>query len=217
MSQPTSPSSVSTELQLPEIHAQDLPEWRAAQPGQLLELADGQQAVVTAAGPESLTLLRVAWPRGGALPLGEVFTAGAAELAPPLRLLGAWYPPKSTPPPERILLEAIRRGFITSHSCGVPWPLGGTMQLSEEAADRIERYLFEVARSTGCAFPFHDIAEAMRSMHLCPRPDNPALCDILSAEELKGRAKPSDEDLLAFWAREVRRRIHTSDWLAPPL
>jgi hypothetical protein len=209
------------DLSLPAAPASALADWRLARPGQLIELQDGQRLLLCEAPgqPErALVAVRVA-AADPARPLGETVVLSAAEAAAgaPLRLLGAWYPEALVPGPAQVLREAIHRGLITVHSCGVSWPLPGVLQLSEQAAARIEQYLFEVARSTGCAFPFHDIMRAMRSLHLCPRADNPALCDILDGEELHRHQKTPDEELLSFWARELRRRIHTSDWLAHPL
>lgn len=221
-SSPPPPSSSSAHgLTHPEQPAQALASFRAARPGQLVERADGQRLVVlTVRGDAStedqaaLVGVRVGWPLEGVLPLGETvhLSLAEAEEAGPWLLRGAWYAEAATPAAERVVLEAIHRGLITVHTCGVAWPMNALMQLSDQAVLQIERYLFEVARTTGCAFPFHDIAQAMRGMHLAPRPDNPALCDILNPQDLsRHRARPDDE-LLSLWARELRRRIHGSDW-----
>lgn len=218
--------SIPPYLPLPEIQQQDLHDWRLLQPGQLIRHGDGSKSVVvhTTHGADrearatvgehrhrALCLLRVGWPDGGVMPLGETcwHTEKEAEGLMPLHLLGAWYHPQATPSAPRVLNEAIRRGFITAHTCGVPWPLCPTLQLSDQATQQIERYLFEVARSTGCAFPFHDIALALRNMHLLPRPDNPSLCDLQSEGDLR---RHHADDLLSLWAREVRQRMHGSEW-----
>jgi hypothetical protein len=218
---PPSSSSPGHGLTHPEQPALALASFRAARPGQLVERADGQRLLVlsvrgdlAADEPSALVGVRVSWPREGVLPLGETvrLTRAEAEAAAPWSLCGAWYAEAATPAAERVVLEAIHRGLITVHTCGIPWPMNALMQLSDQAVLQIERYLFEVARTTGCAFPFHDIAQAMRGMHLAPRPDNPALCDILNPQDLsRHRARP-DDDLLSLWARELRRRIHGSDW-----
>ena len=132
------------------------------------------------------------------------------RLRGPLRVLGVWYAPTAVPRPERVVLEAIRRGFITARTCGVPWPLAPTWQLSAQAAEQIEKYLFQVARSTGTAFPFHDITRAMQRMHLQVSLDNPGQCDIVAGES-PGRHPSSDEEMLAVWARELQRRVHSSE------
>jgi hypothetical protein len=108
------------------------------------------------------------------------------------------------------VLAAVRRGFITGRTCGVPWPLAPRWQLSAQAADQIEKYLFEVARSTGVAFPFHDITAAMRKMHLQVSLDNPGLCDIATGEN-PGRAPRTDEEMLSVWGRELQRKVHSSE------
>jgi hypothetical protein len=146
------------------------------------------------------------------LPLGETVTIYGSDVNTqgPLRVLGAWYAPLSTPRAEQVVMAAIRRGLITCLTCGVPWPLAPRWQLSEQAAEQIEKYLFEVARSTGVAFPFHDITAAMRKMHLQVSLDNPGLCDIVSGEH-PGRAPRTDEEMLSVWGRELQRRIHSSE------
>lgn len=223
MSSMIRPAAPPTEVEIPYDLAmpaqtdQPVAGLPAVAPGQLVELSDGQQVLIltlsTAAGAEPVArALRVCWPRHNVLPLGEVF-----ELQPSdpltqgtLRILGAWYAPNGVPRSERVLLEAIRRGFITSRTCGVPWPMTATWQLSEQASEQIEKYLFEVARTTGCAFPFHDIALAMRQMHLRLSHENPALCDIVTGEVL-GRLPRTDDEMLGIWARELQRRVHSSE------
>jgi hypothetical protein len=198
--------------------AHEVPGLSAVAPGQLVELADGEQLLVMSVsvnasqGGAHATALRVSWPHGGVPPLGEVVALDEkSELARgPLRVLGAWYAPTGVPRPERIVLEAIRRGFITARTCGVPWPLAPTWQLSIQAAEQIEKYLFQVARSTGTAFPFHDITRAMQRMHLQVSLDNPGRCDIIAGES-PGRQPSSDEEMLAVWARELQRRVNTSE------
>lgn len=219
--QPPPEPEVPADLSLPAIPTHELSDWRALAPGQLAEFPDGQQAIVIAVdknatvGP-ALTLLRVAGPRDTVTPLGEVYQLSdkAAAAVLPVRVIGAWYPSAAVPLPERIVLEAIRRGLITSRNCGVAWPLVSTWQLSEQAAAQIEKYLYEVARTTGCAFPFHEITTAMRSMHLRPSPEHPSLIDVVTGETV-GRQPRSDDELLGVWARKLYENVHASDWGIP--
>lgn len=220
MSRLAPPASVEpeipAELSPPDVPVHQVPALSATAPGQLVELGDGQQVLVLSLGKTAetttATALRVGWPRGAVLPLGEtVALTDKDEVAKgPLQVLGAWYSPPCVPPVERVLLESIRRGFITRRTCSVPWPLALTWQLSAQAAEQIEKYLFQVARSTGTAFPFHDITRAMRQMHLQVSPDNPGLCDIVSGEK-PGRQPTSDEEMLSVWARDLQRRVHNSE------
>lgn len=215
-SPPPAEPEIPADLSLPPMLAHEVPGLGAIAPGQLVELTDGSQVLVmslaTSADGAHATALRVSWPRRGVPPLGEVVALDEkSELARgPLRVLGAWYAPTGVPRPERIVLEAIRRGFITARTCGVPWPLAPTWQLSVQAAEQIEKYLFQVARSTGTAFPFHDITRAMQRMHLQVSLDNPGQCDIIAGES-PGRQPSSDEEMLAVWARELQRRVHSSE------
>jgi len=215
-SPPPAEPEIPADLSLPPLLAHEVSGLAAVAPGQLVELTDGAQVVVlslaTSEDGAHATALRVSWPRHGVPPLGEIVTLKeASELARgPLRVLGAWYAPAAVPRPERIVLEAIRRGFITARTCGVPWPLAPTWQLSVQAAEQIEKYLFQVARSTGTAFPFHDITRAMQRMHLQVSQDNPGQCDIVAGES-PGRHPSSDEEMLAVWARELQRRVHSSE------
>src|SRR5437870_5004156 len=107
---------VPLDLPPPEVSEQELSDWRAIQPGYLLELSDGQQVVVASTSPEGLVWVRVKRPEGTVMPLGETVRcpAGEAEAEVPVRLLSAWFAAPCTPPPERIVIEAIFRGFITS-------------------------------------------------------------------------------------------------------
>jgi hypothetical protein len=215
---PPAEPEIPAELSLPPVLAHEVPGLSAVAPGQLVELADGEQLLVMSVsvnasqGGAHATALRVGWPRHGALPLGELVALEepSARLQGPLRVVGAWYAPAAVPRPERVVLEAIRRGFITARTCGVPWPLAPTWQLSPQAAEQIEKYLFQVARSTGTAFPFHDITRAMQRMHLQVSLDNPGQCDIVAGES-PGRHPSSDEEMLAVWARELQRRVHSSE------
>ena len=207
---------VPAELSLPEVPAHQVAALDAAAPGQLVELGDGQKVLLLslgkAEGATTATGVRVGWPRGAVLPLGETVALSDKDAAVqgPLQVLGAWYGPQRVPAADRVLLEAIRRGFVTRRTCGVPWPLALTWQLSAQAAEQIEKYLFQVARSTGTAFPFHDITRAMQKMHLQVSAHNPGLCDIVSGET-PGRQPTSDEEMLSVWARELQRRVHASE------
>ncbi len=207
---------IPAELSLPAAPAHEIAALSAAAPGQLVELRDGQQVLLLSLGKTGETTtatgLRVSWGRGAVLPLGETVALSDQDAAVrgPLQVLGAWYAPQRVPLVERVLLEAIRRGFITRRTCGVPWPLALTWQLSAQAAEQIEKYLFQVARSTGTAFPFHDITRAMQQMHLQPSADNPGLCDIVAGES-PGRQPSSDAEMLAVWARDLQRRVHASE------
>ena len=207
---------IPAELSLPAAPAHEIAALSAAAPGQLVELRDGQQVLLLSLGKTGETTtatgLRVSWGRGAVLPLGETVALSDQDAAVrgPLQVLGAWYAPQRVPLVERVLLEAIRRGFITRRTCGVPWPLALTWQLSAQAAEQIEKYLFQVARSTGTAFPFHDITRAMQQMHLQPSADNHGLCDIVAGES-PGRQPSSDAEMLAVWARDLQRRVHASE------
>lgn len=213
---PSCEPEIPPELSLPPVPAHEVPDLAATAPGQLIELMDGQKLLLLSLGKTdgaaTATALRVGWPRSAVLPLGETVALSANEppAQGPLLVLGAWYSPQRVPRVERILLEAVRRGFVTRRTCGVPWPLARSWQLSEQAAEQIEKYLFQVARSTGTAFPFHDITRAMRQMHLQVSPDNPGLCDIVAGES-PGRMPTSDEEMLSVWARELQRRVHSSE------
>lgn len=215
-SPPPAEPEIPADLTLPPLLAHEVPGLAAIAPGQLVELTDGSQVLVmslaTSETGANATALRVSWPRSGVPPLGEALALEEkSELARgPLQVLGAWYAPAAVPRSERIVLEAIRRGFITPRTCGVPWPLAPTWQLSVQAAEQIEKYLFQVARSTGTAFPFHDITRAMQRMHLQVSLDNPGQCDIIAGES-PGRHPSSDEEMLAVWARELQRRVHSSE------
>lgn len=207
---------IPAELTPPATPAHEIAALGAAAPGQLVELRDGQQVLLLSLGQTgeatTATGLRVGWARGTVQPLGETVALGDKDPAAqgPLQVLGAWYSPQRVPQVERVLLEAIRRGFITRRTCGVPWPLALTWQLSAQAAEQIEKYLFQVARSTGTAFPFHDITRAMQQMHLQLSPHNPGLCDIVSGES-PGRQPTSDAEMLSVWARDLQRRVHASE------
>jgi hypothetical protein len=206
------------DLTLPPTPAREVPDLAAAAAGQLVELTDGQQVVLltVAVGQNgaatTATAVRVAWARDCTLPLGETLPlqSGVAPANGPLRILGAWYQPQGVPRAERVVREAIRRGFITRNSCGIPWPLATQWQLSEQAAGQIEKYLYEVARSTGVAFPFNDIAIAMRKMHIEVSLDQPGLLDIVPGET-PGRSARTDEEMLSVWARELQRRVHACE------
>ena len=77
-----------------------------------------------------------------------------------------WFAATGKLTPERVVIEAIHRGLITSKNCGVAWPLPATLA-AQCASRRAGRELpLRVARSTGCAFPFHDITKALCQMHL---------------------------------------------------
>lgn len=216
---------IPADLGYPPDRIVEVSDWREIVPGQLVELRDGQQGLVVkvdkTAGDSAaaVTFVRVTSPRGASVPLGLTVTLTPAEAASetesgPLHVLGAWYPPARIPSTERVLIEAIRRGFVTKRTCGVTWPLAATWQLSEQAAAQIEQYLFEVARTTGCAFPFHEITVAMRRMHLRISADSAALCDIVT-DEVLGRYPRSDEEMLNMWARALSRAIHAADLTVP--
>ena len=213
---PAAEPEIPAELSLPPTPALEVPGLAAVAPGQLVELRDGQQVVLlsisTGESDPIATALRVSWPRDAVLPLGETVTLKGSDenTQGPLRVLGAWFGPQAVPKPEQVLLAAVRRGFITGRTCGVAWPLAPRWQLSEQAAEQIEKYLYEVARSTGVAFPFHDITAAMRKMHLQVSLNNPGLCDICTGEN-PGRAPRTDEEMLSVWGRELQRRIHSSE------
>lgn len=212
---------IPPELQPPPTPVHEVADLFGVVAGQLVELRDGQRVVVLSlvhAGIDAeahvtATAVRVGWPGTGPLPLGVSLTIlSTDDLAQgPLKVLGAWFHEKSVPGPERVVLEAIHRGLITQASCGVPWPLSPTWQLSPQAAAQIEHYLFEVARTTGCAFPFHDITAAMCRMHLRQSALQPSLIDIVTGES-PGRRTLSDEEMLSLWARELHRRVHASDF-----
>jgi hypothetical protein len=106
--------------------------------------------------------------------------------------------------------------MITPRNCGVFWPLAATWQLSEQAAEAIEKYLYEVARTTGCAFPFHDITQALRKMHLRLSSENPAQMDIVTGDT-PGRIPHNDDEMLSVWARTLQQRILSSDFTVPGL
>lgn len=222
---PAHEPEMPADLALPSVNAHTVAHYSALASGYLIELADGQQAVLIAVkkdahgGQPALSAVRVSWPRDGVLPLGETYVLSAeeAQAEQPIKVVGAWFSATATVSAERVVLEAIRRGLITPRTCGVPWPLANTWQLSESAAAHIEQYLFEVARTTGCAFPFHDITAALRKMHLRPSLEHAAQCDIVAGETL-GRAPRSDEEIIAIWARELARKMRSSDFGAlPPL
>lgn len=217
--------AIPPELSLPLEHPLEIKDWHALVPGQLVELSDGQQVLLltvekTGAEPAvALEMVRVKSPRDAVHPLGLTLTMTPSEalaetMNGPLKVLGAWYPAERVPVAERVVIEAIRRGFITKRTCGVPWPLGPSWQLSEQAAGQIERYLFEVARTTGCAFPFHDITAAMRTIHLRISAESSSLCDIITGETL-GRFPRTDDELLSLWARALQRAIHATDLSVP--
>jgi len=216
---------IPAELSMPYVPAREVADWRQLETGQLVELRDGQQGVVLSAEQSlaennaeavALRLVRVAWPRESALPLGQVFelSAGEAGRHGVFLVHGTWYTAKGTLQAERVVVEAIRRGMITPRNCGVAWPLAATWQLSAQAAQEIEKYLYEVARTTGCAFPFHDIAQALRRMHLRLSAENPAQVDILTGESL-GRVPHNDDEMLSLWARTLQQKILSSDFTLP--
>lgn len=219
---PPAEPEIPAELSLPCVPAQEVPEWQKLAMGQLVELHDGQLGVVlfvnASDGSEdvALRLLRVGWPRESALPLGQVFelTVAEAQENGPFLLHGSWYAGKGVLQAERVVIEAIRRGMITPRNCGVAWPLAATWQLSAQATEEIEKYLYEVARTTGCAFPFHDIAQALQKMHLRLSSENPAQVDIVSGEML-GRMPRNDEEMLSVWARTLQQKMMSSDFALP--
>lgn len=215
---------VPAELSLPIVPARELTDWRQVQPGQLIELKDGQQGLVLTVAPTAegevcaLRYVRVTWPRDGALPLGQVcdLSAAAASWNGTLLLHGVWFAATAKVTPERAVIEAIHRGLITSRNCGVTWPMPATWQLSAQAAEQIERYLFEVARSTGCAFPFHDITKALCQMHLRLSPENSAQLDIVTGDS-PSRSARGDDEMLSVWARTLQQKIMASDFSVPGL
>jgi hypothetical protein len=222
---PAAEPEIPAELSLPYVPAKEVADFRQLESGQLVELRDGQLgmvlAVETALKPEqteavALCLVRVGWPRDSALPLGQVFelSLGAARDNGTFMVHGTWYAPKGTLSPERVVIEAIRRGLITPRTCGVAWPLAATWQLSEQAAEEIEKYLYEVARTTGCAFPFHDITAALRQMHLRLSAENPAQMDIVSGDK-PGHIPRNDEEMLSVWARTLQQKMLSSDFALP--
>jgi hypothetical protein len=221
---PPAEPEIPAELSLPHVPAREVAEWQKLELGQLIELRDGQQAVVllvdTSAEDKiealALRLLRVTWPQDSALPLGQVFelTVAAARANGTFLVHGAWYGGKGVLQAERVVIEAIRRGLITPRNCGVAWPLAATWQLSAQATLEIEKYLYEVARTTGCAFPFHDIAQALHKMHLRLSSENPAQVDIVSGDSL-GRVPRSDEEMLSVWARTLQQKMMSSDFALP--
>lgn len=219
---PPAEPEIPAELSIPFAPAKEYLDWRQLEQGQLVELRDGQQGVLlsVAAAAEkdavALRLVRVVWPRDNALPLGQVFELSAAEATAgaPFLVHGVWYTAKGVLAPERVVIEAIQRGLITVRTCGVAWPLAPTWQLSEQAAEEIEKYLFEVARTTGCAFPFHDITQALRQMHLRLSPESPAQVDIVTGET-PGRTPRNDEEMLSVWARTLQQKMLESDFATP--
>jgi len=219
---PAAEPEIPAELSIPFIPAKEVKDWRQLEQGQLIELRDGQQGVLlsvvgtAAKDAVALRLVRVAWPRENALPLGQIFELSADEATAgcPFLLHGVWYSSKGTLASERVVIEAIQRGLITVRTCGVAWPLAPTWQLSEQAAEEIEKYLFEVARTTGCAFPFHDITQALRRMHLRLSPESPAQVDIVTGES-PGRGPRNDEEMLSVWARTLQQKMLESDFATP--
>lgn len=219
---PPAEPEIPAELSLPHVPAREVGDWRQLEMGQIVELRDGQHGVVlfvnVSDGSEdvALRLVRVSWPRESALPLGQVFelTVAAAQENGPFQVHGAWYGGKGVLNAERVVIEAIRRGMITPRNCGVPWPLAATWQLSAQATEEIEKYLYEVARTTGCAFPFHDIAQALHRMHLRLSSENPAQVDIVSGEAL-GRMPRSDDEMISVWARTLQQKMLSSDFALP--
>ncbi len=222
---PAAEPEIPAELSLPYVPAQEVTDWQKLEQGQLIELRDGQQGVLLSVNraaqveqtePAALSLVRVTWPRTSALPLGQVFYLSAADAKSHGTFLvhGTWYTAKGTLAAERVVIEAIRRGLITPRNCGVAWPLAATWQLSEQAAEEIEKYLYEVARTTGCAFPFHDIAQALRHMHLRLSSENPAQVDIVSGDS-PGRIPHNDEEMLSMWARTLQQKMLSSDFALP--
>lgn len=213
---------VPESLSIPCTQAQEISDWRTLQTGQLIELSDGQQGVLlsvvkTATEEETaLRYVRVSWPKDGALPLGQScdLSATAASLNGRFRMLGAWFGGKGELAADRVVMEAIYRGHITSKTCGVPWPLPSTWQLSAQAAEQIEQYLYEVARTTGCAFPFHDITKALCAMHLRLSPRFAGQLDILTGDSL-GRSPKDDDEMLSMWARTLQQKLLTSDFAVP--
>ena len=214
---------IPAELSLPYVPALEVTDWQKLEQGQLIELRDGQQGVVLSVERDAKTddavalrLVRVTWPRESALPLGQVheLNVESARTHGTFLVHGAWYTNKGTLTAERVVIEAIRRGFITARSCGVAWPLAATWQLSAQATEEIEKYLYDVARTTGCAFPFHEIAQALQKMHLRLSAENPAQVDILSGESV-GRLPHNDEEMLGVWARTLQQKMLSSDFTLP--
>jgi hypothetical protein len=222
---PAAEPEIPAELTMPYVPARELEDWRQLEQGQLIELSDGQQGVLLSvdgslrpdqAESKALGYVRVAWPRDGALPLGQTVELSAAAAGANGKFLvhGAWYSPKGTLSAERVIIEAIRRGLITPRNCGVAWPLAATWQLSGQAAEEIEKYLYEVARTTGCAFPFHDITQALCKLHLRLSTANPAQMDIVSGDSLS-RLPRDDEEMLSVWARTLQQKMLSSDFTLP--
>jgi len=221
---PAPEPEIPAELSIPHIPPLEVADHRVLQQGQLVELRDGQQGVVLSVDAKAeneapaLRYVRVVWPRDGALPLGQVceLSATAAAFNGTYLVHGVWFGSTGKLAAERVIIEAIHRGFITARTCGVAWPLPATWQLSAQAAEQIESYLFEVARSTGCAFPFHDITKALCQMHLRLSPAHPAQLDIVTGESLS-RTPKSDDEMLGVWARTLQQKIMLSDFSVPGL
>jgi hypothetical protein len=51
----------------------------------------------------------------------------------------------------------------------------------------------------------------MRKMHLHVSLDNPGLCDIVPGDNPSGHQPRTDEEMLSVWARELQRRVHSSE------
>lgn len=219
---PAPEPEIPTELSIPHVPPLEVTDFRALQQGQLVELKDGQHGVLLSVDPKAesetcaLRYVRVVWPRDGALPLGQVceLSATAASFNGTYLVHGVWFSNRGTLAPERVVLEAIHRGFITARNCGVTWPLPATWQLSAQAAEQIESYLYEVARSTGCAFPFHDITKALCHMHLRLSTANPAQLDIVSGDAIS-RTPKNDDEMLGVWARTLQQKVMLSDFSLP--
>ena len=221
---PAAEPEIPAELSLPYVPAKEIADWKALEQGQLVELRDGQQGLLlsverdkaTTDDAVALRLLRVSWPRDSALPLGQVneLSVAAARENGTFLVHVTWYAGKGVLNAERVVIEAIRRGLITPRNCGVPWPLAATWQLSAQATEEIEKYLYEVARTTGCAFPFHDIAQALQKMHLRLSSENPAQVDILTGDSV-GKAPRNDDEMLGVWARTLQQKMLSSDFALP--
>lgn len=219
---PAPEPEIPAELSLPHVPPIEITNFRELQQGFLIELKDGQQGLILSVEPRAeaeataLRYVRVAWPRDGALPLGQVceLSAMAASFNGTFLLHGVWFAATGKLTAERVVIEAIHRGLITAKNCGVAWPLPATWQLSAQAAEQVEGYLFEVARSTGCAFPFHDITKALCQMHLRLSAENPAQLDIVTGESM-GRTPKSDDEMLSVWARTLQQKIMLSDFTVP--
>lgn len=221
---PAPEPEIPAELSIPHVPPLEIADYRALQQGQLVELKDGQQGVVLfvdgKADSEACALryVRVVWPRDGALPLGQVceLSATAAAFNGTYLVHGVWFGSNGKLAADRVVIEAIHRGFITARTCGVPWPLPATWQLSAQAAEQIESYLYEVARSTGCAFPFHDITKALCQMHLRLSPEHPAQLDIATGDS-PSRTPKNDDEMLGVWARTLQQKVMLSDFSLPGL